>query len=85
MINLLIIGAGSAGSMVANELLHHSPAANKYNLIGFLDDDIVKKEINGIPVLGQIENAASIIKINKIVEVLIAIPSANRKVQSTKF
>ena len=42
MKNLLIIGAGSAGEMIANEITQHTETSKKYNIIGFLDDDDTK-------------------------------------------
>ncbi len=78
MINLLIIGAGSAGTMVANEIIKHSETADKYNIIGFLDDDYNKKKILNLPVFGKIADAKKVINNKKIIEVIIAIPSAKR-------
>ena len=78
MINLLIIGAGSAGTMVANEIIKHNETIDKYNIIGFIDDDKNKKKVLTFPILGIIADAKKIIKEYKIVEVIIAIPSANR-------
>lgn len=78
MINLLIIGAGSAGIMVANEIIKHNETKEKYNIIGFLDDDSAKKNVLNLPVLSKIFDAKKIIKKYQIIEVIIAIPSASR-------
>lgn len=80
MINLLIIGAGSAGTMVANEIIKHNEAKKKYNIIGFLDDDPAKKNVLNLPVFSKISEAKKIIKKHQITEVIIAIPSAGRSI-----
>ena len=77
-INLLIIGAGSAGAMVAREITGHKETSEKYNIIGFIDDDSNKKDIDGKPVLGRIIDAKNIIKKNRIKETIISIPSADK-------
>jgi len=76
MKNLLIIGAGSAGRMVANEIMKHNTIKDKYNICGFVDDDKNKKELDGLPVLGSINDLHKVIKSYNISEVIIAIPSA---------
>ncbi len=80
MQNLLIIGAGDAGKMVVQEILENEKIYKKYHLIGILDDDIGKKNVLGFPVLGKIDSASLIVNNNKIDEVIIAIPSADRQV-----
>lgn len=76
----LIIGAGDAGVMALREL--KSNDALSHCVIGFLDDDPRKQglEINGVPVLGSIDQAPVLINDLKVNEVLIAMPSAGRKV-----
>jgi len=78
MKNLLIIGAGEAGKMVAKDVVANKKISAKYNLVGFLDDDINKKEIDGVRVLGKIDDCESIIHDKQISEVIIAIPSAGK-------
>jgi FlaA1/EpsC-like NDP-sugar epimerase len=76
---ILIVGAGNGGEQIAREMtrLRHS----KYIPLGFVDDDPAKQgiKIHGIRVLGKRENLPSLIKNNKIDEVLIALPSASSK------
>jgi len=79
MKKLLIIGAGEAGKMLLHEITSHPEASKKYEICGFLDDDPDKKSIEGIPVLGKIEQAKDVISKNSINEVIIAIPSAGRE------
>ncbi|OOE14596.1 polysaccharide biosynthesis protein [Fictibacillus arsenicus] len=81
----LIIGAGSAGTMVARQLLKNKES--DLFPVGFIDDDIKKHQLDilGIPVLDgvrQIENIVSELKIENIV---IAIPSLRRKELNTIF
>ncbi len=73
---LLIVGAGEAGIMILNEIKSH-PELN-YDLVGFIDDDIDKKDrnIQDIKVLGTRENLPEIISSHKVEEVIIAMPSA---------
>lgn len=85
MKNLLIIGAGSAGIMVALEVLHKQNISAKYHISGFIDDDPAKKggvSVNSalIPVLGKIDEIPGVIQRNNINEVIIAIPSAGSDV-----
>ena len=56
--DLLIIGAGNVGGFIA---YNFASLADKYNLIGFLDDDVNKigREIYGISVLGDIDSLLS--------------------------
>lgn len=79
MKKLLIIGAGSAGNMIAKEIINHKETSAKYKIVGFLDDDPNKKNAAGISVVGKIIDAKSVIKKHEIEEVIIAIPSAGRK------
>ncbi|MCR2823811.1 polysaccharide biosynthesis protein [Lederbergia panacisoli] len=71
----LIVGAGSAGTTVARQLLHN----NDIDLepVAFVDDDIkkYKLEIFGISVCGDIEHIPAIVAKEKIKDIIIAIPS----------
>lgn len=75
----LIVGAGSAGMMVARQLLKNNDA--DLLPIGFIDDDEKKHKLDilGIPVIGgikEIEVTANELAIDNIV---IAIPSLSKK------
>ena len=77
---ILIIGAGEAGRMVAQEI-----AANPQlglELLGWLDDDarLVGAEVLGRPVLGDSEALARVAREKNVDEVIIAVPSAPGKV-----
>ena len=72
--SIYVIGAGLAGTMIAKEIAKKEVFGR---VIAFLDDDEAKigTKIDGIPVLGNIEEAVRLIKINRDDEALIAIPS----------
>ncbi len=80
MRNILILGAGEAGSLVAREMTRHPEMG--LNPVGFLDDSKRKigKQISGTPVLGSLVDLDSSIKNYDVDEVIIAIPSAEGKV-----
>ena len=73
----LVVGAGRAGVMVAEELQHHPELG--YHLVGFVDDDLSKQSlwIHGIPVLGPQELLPLLLKQERIERVILAIPSAS--------
>ncbi|MBP5358557.1 MAG: polysaccharide biosynthesis protein [Treponema sp.] len=72
---LYIIGAGFAGQMIAEDIKRKKIFGK---IAAFLDDDesLIGRKIDGIPVLGPIENVASLLNVNGIDEAIIAIPSA---------
>ncbi|MCF2937426.1 polysaccharide biosynthesis protein [Paenibacillus alkaliterrae] len=81
----LIVGAGSAGTMVARQLL-----GNGYTEllpVAFVDDDANKHnlDIMGIPVLGGVASIARLAEKQKIDNIVIAIPSLNKKQLNTIF
>jgi len=69
-----IIGAGLAGTMIAHEIKRKGVFGR---VAAFLDDDPQKigAKIEGIPVLGPIQDVARLIRVEARDEVLIAIPS----------
>jgi FlaA1/EpsC-like NDP-sugar epimerase len=74
---VLIVGAGTAGSMIAREL-RMNPTL-RAEPIGFLDDNPKKDGlfISGIPVLGPIARLSSVVRAQNIKEVIVAIPSVS--------
>ncbi|WP_144512775.1 nucleoside-diphosphate sugar epimerase/dehydratase [Bacillus sp. FJAT-22090] len=74
----LIIGAGSAGSMIARQLLNNTDSPLKP--IAFLDDDCTKKglEIFNIRVMGPTELIENVVKDLDIEHIIIAIPSLEK-------
>ena len=78
--NILIIGAGDGGVLVARELRNHYGAQVK--LVGFVDDDPAKQNqrILGYPVLGPKEQVSQIVEQYDVDEIIISMPSVPRKV-----
>ncbi|MDY4267807.1 polysaccharide biosynthesis protein [Bacillus paranthracis] len=74
----LIIGAGSAGTMVVRQL-QHNKEADLYP-VAFVDDDRNKQklEIYNVPVVGTTNHIQEIVENNDIEHIIIAIPSLNR-------
>lgn len=74
----LIIGAGSAGVMLAKELKQY-PNSDLYP-VAFVDDDKSKWKLSvmGMPVLGGREQIPKIVKEQNIEKVIIALPSVSR-------
>jgi FlaA1/EpsC-like NDP-sugar epimerase len=75
----LIVGAGSAGTMLARQLL--SNRETELEPVAFVDDDGKKHNLDilGIPVVGGMASIASIVQKQRIDNIVIAIPSLNRK------
>ncbi len=82
-IRVAIIGAGSVGTMLADELIQNPKAV--YEPVCFVDIDKGKtgREVYGIPVLAVDENIRSILDGYKVQEVVFALPnlSAERRQQ----
>jgi FlaA1/EpsC-like NDP-sugar epimerase len=75
----LIVGAGSAGSMIARQLKnehHHSELCP----VAFVDDDYSKQkmQIYDIPVMGKIQDIPKVVEKMQIEHIVIAIPSLQR-------
>ncbi|HEY4554633.1 MAG TPA: nucleoside-diphosphate sugar epimerase/dehydratase, partial [Bacillaceae bacterium] len=75
----LIVGAGSAGTAVARQLLHN----NDVDLlpVAFVDDDPrkYKLEMFGLTVCGNIDDIPQVVKKHRIEDIIIAIPSIGKK------
>jgi FlaA1/EpsC-like NDP-sugar epimerase len=76
---VLIVGAGSAGQMIAREIKNNDKLHAE--VVGFVDDDArkIKTKILGIPVIGSTEEIPIIAKDDEIDEIIIAIPSATKE------
>ncbi|MCD5324120.1 MULTISPECIES: polysaccharide biosynthesis protein [Pontibacillus] len=74
----LIIGAGSAGRMLARQM-KESEAAN-VKLIGFVDDDFTMRHLNvtGLPVYGAIKDLSSVVEKQGVNHIVIAMPSVEK-------
>jgi len=78
MVNTLIIGAGDAGATIAREIERYHKRSRK--VIGFIDDDEAKfnRLMGGVRILGNRYDIPSIVKENKVKEIIIAMPSVTR-------
>ena len=78
--NVLIIGAGDGGVLVARELRNHY--AGRVRLVGFVDDDLAKQNqrILGFPVLGTKEQIPDLVEKYGVGEIIISMPSVPRNV-----
>ncbi len=77
--NVLLIGAGDAGNMVAKELINRKDLG--YQIVGFIDDDPRKfgKSIQGIKVLGSTARLPDIVQKHRVQEAIITIANAGAK------
>lgn len=77
---VMIVGAGDAGVMVIKELRKHAQLNSLP--VALIDDNMQKlgRNINGVPVLGNRSDIRTVAKRKKIDEIIIAIPSASKKV-----
>jgi len=74
---VVVLGAGHSGAMLERELRRRGG----YQLVGFLDDDprLRGGAVNGIPVLGAIEDLAAVHQRLQLQLVVIAMPSATNQ------
>lgn len=74
---VMIVGAGSMGMIVAEDLQAHGN--RRGNPVLMVDDDIDKqgKRIRGIPIRGGCENIPQLAKQYKIDEIIVCIPAAS--------
>ncbi|MDX6214160.1 MAG: hypothetical protein QOF82_3247 [Frankiales bacterium] len=72
LLTALVVGAGQAGRTLARALRD----APSYGLrpIGFLDDDLAKRSVHGLPVLGPLSSLGDVVTRTHAHVVLIAIP-----------
>ncbi len=78
-IQVIIVGAGKAGSLLAEDIV--SRAGSGLDIVGFVDDDKAKKgtKVSAVPVLGCLSDLPDLIKKHKIEELIIALPSERGK------
>ncbi len=74
----LIVGAGRAGELLVRDLLK----GGQYEPVGFVDDAESKQgqEIHGVPVRGEVRDLADLLRELDVDAVLLAMPSAPRRV-----
>jgi FlaA1/EpsC-like NDP-sugar epimerase len=80
---VIVIGAGSAAEIILREIRR---PGSEYAPIGCLDDNRSKigVRINGVPVLGAVDQLPALVSTEGVEEVLIAVPSATGQ-QMRKF
>lgn len=73
--NILIIGAGQDGKLIAEEIQTRPELGMK--IVGFLDDDMnnIEEEDSTIPILGLTYDSEAVIKDNNVDTVIIAVKS----------
>lgn len=76
---VLIVGAGEAGAMVIKELKKHQDLNKKPIAIVDCEPSKQGRRIHGVPVVGTKHHIERIVKEKDIEEIIIAIPSADRK------
>lgn len=76
---VLVVGAGKAGQLVAQELGRHPEVGLA---VGFLDDDAAKRgmQIGNLKVLGTTAQLQPVMREQRVDQVLFAIPSASGKI-----
>jgi len=76
--NVLIVGAGAAGTMLVRQLLKSNES--ELQPVAFVDDDATKQklQIYGVTVLGKAEDIPEIVENKSIDHIIIAIPSLNK-------
>ena len=76
---VLVVGGGCAGSMIIKEIEYYKN--HECVPVAIIDDDLKKKGklINGVPVVGTSNDIKKIVPKMNIDEIIIAIPSADKK------
>lgn len=76
---VMVIGAGDAGSVIIKELRNHSELKSKPVVVIDDNKDKLNRRIAGVPIAGTRHDIVSLAKKYRIDEIIIAIPSANKK------
>jgi exopolysaccharide biosynthesis polyprenyl glycosylphosphotransferase len=71
---ILIVGAGEVGRMVMQQI-KRSPSLG-YRVVGFVDDDAPTQTVQGVPVLGQVDDIPELTVTEKVDEVIVVMPDA---------
>ena len=77
---VLLVGAGSAGNLVARELRRQG--TRRQTVVGFLDDDPAKQhaKIQGYAVLGRIDDLPAMVRKHAVEEVIVSMARVPRAV-----
>jgi len=73
-LRVLIVGAGESGIMIL-EKIRSSPRLG-YRPVAFLDDELVGRQVLGLPVVGRAGDLGQAVRTLRIDEVIIALPDA---------
>ncbi|MCK9202681.1 MAG: polysaccharide biosynthesis protein [Gallionella sp.] len=76
---VIVMGAGAAGAMLLRDLA----GSQRWRAVGLLDDDPAKLrlQIQGVSVLGRLDNVARVAAAHQVPTVIIAMPSASASVR----
>ena len=76
---VLIYGAADSGIITYNALVSNLSA--KYNVVGFIDDDVKKngKSINGVPIFSKTKVTKTYVEVNGIDEIIVASQTVDSK------
>ncbi len=74
-VRVLIVGAGDTGQVTAWRLKHRAPDGQRYEVIGFVDDDPVKQHmvIEGSRVLGTCADIPQLVETHRVELIAVAI------------
>lgn len=77
--NILIVGAGDAGAIIAREVLQNKKGGQK--IVGFIDDDKSKIGMSmfGSKIIGDRDDILTVAMKYDVDEIIIAMPSVNRQ------
>jgi FlaA1/EpsC-like NDP-sugar epimerase len=75
---VMLIGAGSAAQIIIREIHRRK---NSHEVVGCVDDDESKLgiKLQGVPVIGIVDQLPSLLAMQPVDEILIAVPSASSK------
>src|ERR1700730_1205205 len=73
LLRCLVVGAGAGGRAIARDLLQTPDFGLRP--IGFVDDDLSRRRVLGLPVLGSTASLAELAVKHRVEVVVIAIPS----------
>jgi len=74
---VLIVGGGDVGRMILQKITQ-SPRLG-YQVVGFVDDTPGRKEVAGLPVLGNSGQVAFLIREHHVQEVIVGLPEASQE------
>ena len=73
---VMLVGSGDAAAMVIREMKHHPELKNHPVAIITRDKSVLRKKLNGVPVLGMVDKLDEIAEKQSVDEIIIAMPEA---------